>query len=153
MKPLSRPPNEAEWVSRSQEFLAKNLQLAEKASTPLRSLQPMAAFFRARVGAAYGYDIVRSTLGLILLAAAFLKAYQLATVPLAGSSICTSHWFQFAIIEFEPLLGVWLVTGLYQAQARHISIACSNPHRSSMTGLCSSRKSTTFDDITGVRES
>jgi hypothetical protein len=80
--------------------------------------------FRARGVASYGYDVARISLGLVLLTAAGLKASELATEPLTGSGIFTSFWLHTAIVEFETLLGVWMLTGLFQRQARYVAIVC-----------------------------
>ncbi|MEX2119601.1 MAG: MauE/DoxX family redox-associated membrane protein [Pirellulales bacterium] len=61
--------------------------------------------------------------GSVLLAAAGLKADQVATVALvAGWS--GSHLFLIAQIAFELLLGLWLLSGAYPRQARGAAIFC-----------------------------
>jgi len=49
----------------------------------------------------------------LLLAAAGLKAHQLATEPVVGSSLLDSRWFLIAVVEFELLFAFWLLSGLF----------------------------------------
>lgn len=64
------------------------------------------------------YDAVRVALGLVLLVAAGLKAHQLATEPILGRGILNSPLFLIGLVEFELLLGVWLLFGLYPRYTR-----------------------------------
>lgn len=50
-------------------------------------------------------------LGVLLIGAAALKAYELATGPTIRSSFLGSRWFLTALVEFEIVLGVWLISG------------------------------------------
>lgn len=54
-----------------------------------------------------GYQVVRAVLGLLLLTAAGLKAYD----PLAQDSFLGSPRLHIAAIETETLLGLWLLSG------------------------------------------
>ena len=65
------------------------------------------------VGRWTGYDVVRVALGLVLLAAAALKAHQLATGPVAETNLLDSRWFLMIEVEFELLFGLWLLFGAY----------------------------------------
>ncbi|HYW80399.1 MAG TPA: hypothetical protein VE890_12515 [Thermoguttaceae bacterium] len=56
-----------------------------------------------------GCDIVRVALGLLLLVAAGLKGYELATSPVAGTSLLDSRWFLIGLVEFEFVFGPWLL--------------------------------------------
>ena len=58
------------------------------------------------------YGTLRGALGLLLLAAAALKAHQLGTQPVAGDSLFTSRAFLIIWIEVEILLGLLLLSGL-----------------------------------------
>ena len=60
----------------------------------------------------------------ILIAAALLKGYQLATAPVVGSGLFSSRAFLIALVEFEWLLGVWLLSGLYPRRAWQVALAC-----------------------------
>ena len=60
-----------------------------------------------------GYVAVRVILAAILVSAAALKGYQLATGPVLGTGLFSSRILLIAVVEFEWLLGVWLITGLY----------------------------------------
>ncbi len=55
------------------------------------------------------YDVVRVLWGLILLTAAGLKGYQLATDPVVGNSLLNSRWFLMATVEssFSSSRGYW----------------------------------------------
>jgi hypothetical protein len=64
------------------------------------------------------YDTVRVVLGVVLLAAAALKGYELATSPVAETSLFRSWWFLIAIVEFELFFGLWLLAGLYPKPTR-----------------------------------
>jgi hypothetical protein len=59
-----------------------------------------------------GYAVLRVVLALILLAAAALKARQLATEPIFGSGLLESRWFLIAAVEFELLFALWLLSTL-----------------------------------------
>jgi hypothetical protein len=65
------------------------------------------------VGRWTGYRLVRCVLGLVLLAAAALKAHQLATGPVAETDLLHSRWFLMIEVEFELLFGLWLLAGPY----------------------------------------
>ena len=62
---------------------------------------PLNGILRTRFAGIVSWDLVRALLGLVLLVAAALKCYQLATGPLAESSVLTSRWFLLAIVELE----------------------------------------------------
>jgi len=62
--------------------------------------------------------------GLLLLIAAGLKAYDLATSPILGAGILQSRWFLIGVVEFELLLGLWLLSGVYPAHAWAVSLGC-----------------------------
>jgi hypothetical protein len=70
------------------------------------------------------YDIVRTTLGLIILTAAALKGHQLATEPVAEAGLLTSRWFLMAVVEFELFFGLWLICGLYPRETRQAALLC-----------------------------
>ena len=61
-----------------------------------------------RLGRWTPYDVVRVVLGLLLLVAAGLKGYQLATEPLVAAGVLNSGWFLIGTVEFEFFLGLWL---------------------------------------------
>ena len=68
--------------------------------------------------------IVMKLLGLLLLAAAVLKGMQLLSRPVLDSGIWTSRWFMILAVEFEILMGVWLLSGLYKKVAWLAAILC-----------------------------
>ena len=71
-----------------------------------------------------GYVVVRMILGGILLVAAALKGYQLATEPTAEIGLMTSRWFLIGAVEVEVLLGMCLVSGLVVRSSWLISLGC-----------------------------
>jgi len=71
-----------------------------------------------------GYDIVRVAVGAILLAAAGLKTHQLATRPLVGTDLFSSRWLLGLQVQFELVLGVWLLSGLWRRLAWAAGLVC-----------------------------
>ena len=63
-------------------------------------------------------------LALILLVAAVLKAHQLATEPVANKDIFSYRWSLIAMVEFELVLGIWLLSGLYKRLVWVLVTAC-----------------------------
>ena len=58
------------------------------------------------------YDVLRLVMALVLLAAAGLKAHQLATESILGSGLMESRWFLIGVVEFELLFALWLLSSL-----------------------------------------
>src|SRR5881628_1491027 len=56
--------------------------------------------------------VVSKSLGCLLLAAAGLKIYGLGVTPVGPIGIFSAPAFQVGLIEFEILLGLWLISGL-----------------------------------------
>jgi hypothetical protein len=56
-------------------------------------------------------------LGVLLLVAAALKLYSLAVEPVGGVGFFSEPWVQTLIVEWEILLGTWLVWGVNRALA------------------------------------
>ena len=71
-----------------------------------------------------GWSILRFVIAAILLTAAFLKAHQLATVPSLGEGLLHARWFNILVVEFELLLGIWLIIGLFPRLTWLITIGC-----------------------------
>ena len=71
-----------------------------------------------------GFDVVRVVLALILLVAAALKAHQLATEPVANNGIFSYRWSLMAMVEFEIVLGLWLLSGLHKRLVWFVSTSC-----------------------------
>lgn len=69
-----------------------------------------------------GYDIVRVLVGAVLLTAAAMKGYELATGPVAGKGFLTSRWFLIVAVEFELALGLCLVGGVWKRQAWWVAV-------------------------------
>jgi hypothetical protein len=58
------------------------------------------------------WNLVRFFVALILLVAASLKAYQLATEPVLGDGLFHARWFNVFVVEFELFFGTWLIFGM-----------------------------------------
>lgn len=71
-----------------------------------------------------GYTPLRMILGLFLLTAAGLKAYQLATEPVAGSAPLAWRWLVVAELAFEAGLGVWLLAGVWASASWGVTMGC-----------------------------
>ena len=69
-----------------------------------------------------GYDAVRVAVGILLLTAAGLKGYQLATEPLLGTGFLDSRWLLTMTVEFELLFGLWLLANIWPK----LSVGCGN---------------------------
>ena len=79
-----------------------------------RGLPPWRTHTHTGLRALRGFLFVRVVLGLLLLAAAGLKGYELWSNPLATDTRYLSTNWQIALIEAETLLGLWLLSGLWQ---------------------------------------
>ncbi|GHT45338.1 hypothetical protein FACS189454_04650 [Planctomycetales bacterium] len=66
----------------------------------------------SRLGVSRGGTVVRFFVAAVLLFAAGLKAYQLATVPSLGEGILHARWFNILVVEFEIFFAFWLISGL-----------------------------------------
>lgn len=73
----------------------------------------MASVWTPRIRSKSQYRMIRMLVGGVLLLAAALKACQLATEPTAEISLMTSRWFLVFSVEFELLLGLCLISGLF----------------------------------------
>jgi hypothetical protein len=62
-------------------------------------------------------------LAAVLLTAALLKTYQLATVPTLGEGLFHARWFNIFVVEFEVFFAFWLFSGLFSKWTRLVSIA------------------------------
>lgn len=70
------------------------------------------------------YDAVRIVLGLVLLTAAALKGHQLATDPVAETSLFSSRWFLIGVVEFELFFGLCLLAGLCPRWTWRAALVC-----------------------------
>ncbi len=64
--------------------------------------------------------LIPCVVGIVLLAAAFLKAYALATESLPEKSLLTSRSLLLPLTLFEFALGLWLLSGLHARLARYV---------------------------------
>lgn len=71
-----------------------------------------------------GYDAVRAAVAIILLFAAGMKAYQLATEPTIETDILSSRWFLTTMAAGEFCFGLFLLTGSASELAWVIMLAC-----------------------------
>jgi hypothetical protein len=60
------------------------------------------------------YDAIRIVLGYVLLTAAALKGYQLATEPAVNRNLFTSRWFLILVVEFEIAFALVFLSGLHK---------------------------------------
>lgn len=71
-----------------------------------------------------GHAAVRMILGGVLLVAAALKGYQLATGPTDETCLTTSRWFLIAVVECEVFLGLCLISGLFARPTWLVTLGC-----------------------------
>ncbi|MFV1965060.1 MAG: MauE/DoxX family redox-associated membrane protein [Pirellulaceae bacterium] len=71
-----------------------------------------------------GATLLRALLGVVLLIAAALKAWQLSTEPVAEDGLLTSRGFLIALVEFELLFGLCLLFGLVPRVTWPIAMLC-----------------------------
>ena len=64
-----------------------------------------------------GFGILLRILGLLLLAGAILKGWQLVTEPVANKDIWSYRPFLIFVVEFELGLGIWLLSGVFKKAA------------------------------------
>jgi thiol-disulfide isomerase/thioredoxin len=69
-------------------------------------------------------DIVLKVLGLLQVAAAVMKGYELLTVPVANADIWSNRYFLIFTVEFELALGIWLLSGLFKRAAWLAAMGC-----------------------------
>jgi uncharacterized membrane protein YphA (DoxX/SURF4 family) len=68
---------------------------------------------------------VRITVGLLLVTAAALKAYdRFTSAPTEPTIFWGTPWFQFLVIELELAVGIWLLLGVHQDLARLGALIC-----------------------------
>lgn len=66
--------------------------------------------------------VIPIVLGLILLGAAILKTYQLATEPILEKGILSSRLVQVIVVEFQLGLAFWLMSGIQSRRAHLVGI-------------------------------
>ena len=71
-----------------------------------------------------GYDLVRTLLGIVLLTAALLKAWQLATGPVAGDGLLGSRWSLALMVALELVFGLWLLAGIAPRATWLVALTC-----------------------------
>lgn len=78
---------------------------------------------RSRLNRCVWHIPVFRVLGLILLLAAALKSYQLATQGLPAQGFFTSRWLLIGLAEGEIALGLWLWFGFFPRLTRWLALA------------------------------
>ncbi len=69
-------------------------------------------------------DIIMKLLGVVLLAAAILKGYQLLTEPVAEDTIWSQRRSLILQVEFELFLGIWLMSRIMKRAAWLVALSC-----------------------------
>src|SRR5262245_11117104 len=67
--------------------------------------------------------VTSRVLGLLLLVAAGLKAYGVAVEPVGSAGLFSAPGFQIAVVQFEIVLGVWLLWGIKPVGAWAAAVA------------------------------
>jgi hypothetical protein len=70
----------------------------------------------------FQFRYVRFLIAAILLTAAGLKAFQLATTPILGEGLLHARWFNVLVVDFELLFALWLCFGQLPKLTRLVSI-------------------------------
>ena len=65
-----------------------------------------------------GYVWLIRGIAVLLLFAAGMKTWQLATVPVLGEGLLHARWFNILVVEFELFWAIWLLWGLLPKQTR-----------------------------------
>ena len=71
-----------------------------------------------------GWTVLRLVVAAIILTAAFMKSWQLATTPSLGEGLLHARWFNIAVVQYEILFGIWLLVGLMPKLTWLVSIGC-----------------------------
>jgi hypothetical protein len=71
-----------------------------------------------------GYDVLRILLAVLLLIAAGLKAFQLATEPTVGTSILDARLLLMVTVEFELFFGLWLLANILAKPTWAATLTC-----------------------------
>lgn len=62
-------------------------------------------------------DIILKFLGILLLAGAVLKGWQLVTEPVVNSNLWSYRPFMIMAVEVEIVLGIWFLSGIFKKMA------------------------------------
>ncbi len=87
-----------------------------------RSSREFSKMARDGLKTRYCWGKVRWVVASILLLAAIMKAWQLATVPALSEGLFYARWFNLAVVEFELAVGLWLIFGLLPKLSRWATI-------------------------------
>ena len=68
------------------------------------------------------WNTLRLIVAAILLFAAGMKAWQLATIPTIGEGLLHARWFNIAVVEFELAFSIWLISGILPRLTRLATI-------------------------------
>jgi hypothetical protein len=70
------------------------------------------------------HRLIPLSIGALLFVAAILKYHELATEPVAESTLWTSRWFLVGSSDLELILGLWLFAGAWARASRAFGIMC-----------------------------
>ena len=70
------------------------------------------------------YQVVRLAIAAILLTAAALKGYDLATGPVVGTGLLSSRWVLVGVVEVELFLAFWVVGNVWRKLTWLALLAC-----------------------------
>jgi len=77
-----------------------------------------------QVGSDWRWTVLRFVIATVLLTAASMKAYQLATEPSLGEGLLNARWFNILVVEFELFLGIWLIIGILPRLSWLVTVGC-----------------------------
>jgi len=70
------------------------------------------------------WTVTRTLVGLLLLFAACMKGYELATGPVTNKDLLTTRWFLVLGVEFELALGLALLAGVLPKVTWSVALLC-----------------------------
>lgn len=70
------------------------------------------------------WRFLRFVIAAIILTAAIMKAWQLATTPSLGEGLLNARWFNILVVEFELFFGVWLIFGMLPKLTWLATVGC-----------------------------
>ena len=70
------------------------------------------------------WAVLRFVIAAILLTAAVMKTYQLATELSLGEGLLHARWFNILVVEFELFFGIWLIVGMLPKLSWLATIGC-----------------------------
>lgn len=71
-----------------------------------------------------GWTVLRFVIAAIILTAAFMKTWQLATTPSLSEGLLNARWFNILVVEFELFFGIWLIFGMLPRLTWLATVGC-----------------------------